>query len=162
MKWQSFPIAIGVFLAMLWLKPIGRAEVAPARPEPQLVMAATAPAEVRLKKRQNGHFYTHGLANGQVVEFLVDTGASSVVLTLADARRIGLQVDPRRFRVIGTGASGAVRGTVARLDQVEIAGRTLRGVEVMVAQGLRGSLLGQDFLRHLQSVSMSGDTMVLK
>ena len=161
MKWVTFPIASAVFLAVLWLRPPGSA-VAEAKPQPQMVMSANAPAEVRLRKRRNGHFYTHGLANGQVVEFLVDTGASAVVLTVADARRIGLSVDPRRFRVIGSGASGAVRGQVERLEEIEISGRTIRGLDVMIAQGLEGSLLGQDFLSHLQSVSMSGDMMVLR
>jgi aspartyl protease family protein len=151
---------IGIVIAS-WLRPASRAEPV-AEPRPQLVLAAKAPAEVRLRKRQNGHFYTHGLIDGQVVEFLVDTGASSVVLTIGDARRAGIDVDRRRFRVIGAGASGAVRGQVVRIASLEVEGRTLRDVEVMIAQGLETSLLGQDFLRHLESVSMSGDAMVLR
>lgn len=161
MKWQTVPIATGVFLAMLWLRPVGRAEPG-AEPQLQMAVSAKAPAEIRLRKRQNGHFYTHGLVDGQIVEFLVDTGASSVVLTVADARRIGIAVDPAHFRVVGQGASGPVRGQVSRIDSMEVHGRTLRNLDVMIAQGLEDSLLGQDFLRHLQSMTMSGGTMVLK
>lgn len=153
-------IVIAICLAVLWP---GEPE-APidTRPKPQLMVAQSAPAEIRLKKRGNGHFFVHGMVNGQIVEFLVDTGASGIALTVADAERIGLPVSPARWRVIGTGASGPVRGQVERLGSVEIGGRIVTNLNAMVADGLGISLLGQDFLNQLESVTMSGDNMVLR
>lgn len=159
MSWQALPIGIGIFIAMVWLRPV---EPRPAGPQVQVAIAEDAPAEIRLRKRGNGHFYVHGMVNGQIVEFLVDTGASGIVLTVEDAQRVGLPVDRRSWRVIGSGASGAVRGQVNRLDQVEVEGRTVTNLEAMVANGLRISLLGQDFLKRLGSVTMTGDVMVLR
>jgi aspartyl protease family protein len=133
-----------------------------SQPQVRMMLAKDAPEEVRLKKRGNGHSYVHGMVNGQIVEFLVDTGASGIALTVEDARRIGLKVDRSRWRVIGSGASGAVRGQIERLDRVEVEGRVVTNLDAMVANGLEISLLGQDFLAHAGSLTMSGDTMVLR
>ena len=160
MNLSYIPLSLGSFVALLVLKPVSRAE--PVRPAPQLETTVGAPEEIRLKKRGNGHFYAYGLVDGQVVEFLVDTGATNVVLTVDDARRVGLDVDPTRFRVIGSGAAGPVRGQVVRPGEIEISGRVIRGLDVIVAQGLEQSLLGQDFLRHMPSVTMGGDMMVMR
>ena len=134
----------------------------PVAPPAQASVAADAPEEIRLQRRGNGHFYVHGMVNGQIVEFLVDTGADSVVLTVEDAERVGVNVDKARFRVIGSGAAGPVQGQASRLDSVEVEGRTVTNMRVMVAEGLQQSLLGQDFLTRFRSVQMTGGTMVLR
>jgi aspartyl protease family protein len=158
-----FGFVMAMTLSIGWWMSSPRAE-RPAEPvsAAHFQLAAAAPEELRLKRRGNGHFYTHAMVDGQIVEFLVDTGASNVVLTVADARRVGLPVNPAAWEVIGTGASGAVRGEVLRAASVELEGRILTNVDVMVAQGLTQSLLGQDFLRHMKSVTMSRDLMVLR
>jgi aspartyl protease family protein len=138
------------------------ADRAPAGPPVEVMRRAGAPEQVRLRRRGDGHFYVHGLVNGQVVEFLVDTGATSVVLTTADAERVGLVLDKDRFDVIGRGASGAVEGQVDLLASVEVEGRIVTNLDAMVADGLEQSLLGQDFLGRLGAVDMSGDVMVLR
>ena len=134
----------------------------PLPPPPQASVSPGAPAEIRLQRRGDGHFYLHGMVNGQIVEFLVDTGADSVVLTVEDAARVGLDVDKTRFRVIGTGAAGPVYGQTNRLDSVEVEGRTVTNMRAMVADGLEQSLLGQDFLTRFSSVQMSGGSMTLR
>ena len=158
MATKILPIVIGVGWALFW----PRAERQPPGPVMQVTVAANAPEEIRLQRRGDGHFYLHGMVNGQIVEFLVDTGADSVVLTVEDAARVGLNVDKARFRVIGTGASGAVRGQTNLLDSVEVEGRTVTNMRAMVANGLEQSLLGQDFLTRFNSVQMSGGTMILR
>jgi aspartyl protease family protein len=152
---------IGIVIAT-WLNPIRPRHVeAQSIPQSQLLVAQSAPAEIRLKRRGNGHFFIHGMVNGQLVEFLIDTGASGVALTVEDASRVGLPVDPARWQVIGSGASGDVRGQVERLESVEVEGRTVTNLDAMIPNGLDISLLGQDFLRHL-GVTMSGENMVLR
>lgn len=136
----------------------------PAVKGPPVTMTrlANAPAEIRLRRRRDGHFYVHSMVNGQLVEFMIDTGATTIALTTRDAERVGLNVDFKNFTVIGTGASGAVEGQIDRLDSVEIEGRRATNLEAMVADGLDVSLLGQSFLGELTSVQMSGESMILR
>src|ERR671913_1996463 len=70
----------------------------------------TTPSEPRkvteLERSSSGHFYTHAKVNGQLVRFLVDTGATGVALTVADAERVGIDVNPASFEIVGEGAAG--------------------------------------------------------
>jgi aspartyl protease family protein len=129
--------------------------------------AATDPGppmavETKLERMPNGHFYADGNVNGQPVRLVVDTGASMVALSVADAQRIGVPFSPNEFSVIGTGASGPVRGQAVTLDSVEVGGKEVRGVRGAVVEGLDVSLLGQTYLGRISAVEMSGDTMTLK
>jgi hypothetical protein len=86
---------------------------------------AAAPAgpwrpETRLKPTPSGHFRTLAMVNGQPVDFLVDTGATTIALTIEDARRIGLAVDPATFTEVGMGAGGPVRGQDVKIDSVSV------------------------------------------
>lgn len=118
--------------------------------------------ETKLERAPNGHFYAEGNVNGQPVRLVVDTGATSVALTEADAQRIGVPFSPNEFTVIGTGASGPVRGQPVMLDRVEVGGKEVQGVRAVVLEGLDVSLLGQSYLGRISSVQMSGDTMTLR
>lgn len=155
-------IAVVLISGVAWALFGGSSRHAAVPPPLQASVAPDAPQEIRLQRRGDGHFYIHGMVNGQIVEFLVDTGADSVVLTVGDAERIGLAVDKARFGVIGTGAAGPVRGQRNVLDSVEVEGRTVSNMRALVAVGLEQSLLGQDFLTRFRSVQMSGATMTLR
>ena len=74
----------------------------------------------------------------------------------------GIKVDPTQFRIVGTGASGAVTGQEVNLDEVELDGKRVRDLKGVVLQGLAVSLLGQNYLRQLHSVEISADTMTLR
>ena len=126
--------------------------------EPQLVPGQAT----TLYRAANGHFTAGATVNGQPMEMLVDTGATSVALTLDDARRLGLAVDPATFQVVGTGASGPVRGMGVTLADVAVEGKHIGGVDAVVLDGLARSLLGQSYLRRLAQVEISGDTMTLR
>lgn len=115
-----------------------------------------------LKRSSDGHFYADGLVEGASVQFMVDTGASVVALTGADAEAAGLTWDESQVRPIGRGASGTVYGVAARLASVEVGGIVLRDVDaVIIPQGLQVSLLGQSYLAKLSQVAIEGDSMVL-
>ena len=102
------------------------------------------------------------MVNGQPVEMIIDTGASSVALTVADAQRIGIAVNPAAFEVVGTGASGPVRGQRIHLDSVELEGRRVSGVSGAVLEGLEQSLLGQSYLSRIGSITMNGEYLTLR
>ncbi|SFS06140.1 retropepsin-like aspartic protease family protein [Sphingomonas jatrophae] len=133
------------------------------RPAPRA--APAAPAELAptvLQRADNGHFYAVAEVGGTPIKFMVDTGATGIALSMADARLIGLKVNPDRFEVVGRGASGAVRGQMLPLKTVDLDGRKVEGLSAMVADGLGVSLLGQSYLRHMRSVEIRGDEMTLR
>lgn len=117
--------------------------------------------EVRLQRGQTGQFHVDAQVNGTSIPFLVDTGADMVALTIDDARRLGIYVNPYEFVPVGTGAGGALKGKPVMLNQVEIGGRTLSHVQAVVIEGLETNLLGQSVLREFGKVELSGDTMVI-
>ena len=123
---------------------------------------SVAPGAVDLRRAGDGHFYADAQVEGQPVRMVVDTGATAVALTVDDARRLGLPIDPAGFRVIGAGASGPVRGAAVTLGDVAVGGRHVGQVQAAVVEGLDRSLLGQSFLRRLDEVWIDGDTLTLR
>jgi aspartyl protease family protein len=169
---KSFLFVVALGAAIGLLLPSGR-HAAPAAPHPAAARpaaAASSPAEstpimaveTKLDRMPNGHFYADAAVNGQPVRVVVDTGASTVALTVADAQRIGVPFSPSEFSVIGSGASGPVRGQAVTLDNVAVDGKEVRGVRAVVLEGLDVSLLGQTYLSRISSVQMSGETMTLR
>ena len=118
--------------------------------------------ETILERGPGGHFFTDASVNGASIPFVVDTGATTVALTVDSARAAGLYVDPSSFTVVGSGASGATRGKRVTLDRVEVAGRTVTNVDGVVLEGLEVNLLGQSVLTRLGGVEMHGSRMVLR
>jgi outer membrane protein assembly factor BamB len=56
--------------------------------------------ETQLERTESGHFYTYATVNGQLVKFIVDTGADVVALTPEDAERAGVKFNPADFVVV--------------------------------------------------------------
>ena len=150
---------VAVGLAIGFLIPSGEGGKAPAA---AASAATAAPGETRLARAPSGHFHTEALVNGTPVEFVVDTGATSVALTMRDARRIGIDFDPEQFAVVGTGASGPVRGQEVVIERVSVDGKEVQTLRGVVLEGLGISLLGQAYLSRISSVEMAGDQMVLR
>lgn len=173
----ALPIVIVIGLALGFLVPLGNgdgtieqsppeaaAQTAPtAKPQPAAVAAPLrAPTETRLTRQANGHFFVEALVDGEPVDFVVDTGATAVALTVADAHRIGIPVNPGAFEVVGSGASGPVRGQQITIGSVEIDGKRVTTLRGAVIEGLDVSLLGQAYLSRITSVTMTGDQMTLR
>jgi clan AA aspartic protease (TIGR02281 family) len=111
----------------------------------------------------DGHFYVIGLVNGVAVRFIVDTGATAVVLTPHDAGRAGLNVGPDKFTQRARSASGMVQVAPVRLGHVVVGKRELRDVPAAVSSVDTGvSLLGMTFLSRLRRVSIESDTLTLE
>ena len=155
MKALIFVIAVGIVIGLAW--PSGRA-TAPVAPAVATAVADDEPRETVLERSEGGHFYANVEVNGELVRFLVDTGASGVALTEADAERIGLDFDRGAYEQVGVGASGPVRGKFVTLDKVSLDGKAAHGVEGAILEGSDISLLGQNYLGRF-SVEMRGDTM---
>jgi aspartyl protease family protein len=150
-----FTLAAGLAIGLMW--PTGPDPVA----APVSAAAAVKPGELKetvLDRSAGGHFYANVEVNGQLVRFLIDTGASGVTLTERDAERLGIALNPASYDVVGMGAGGPVRGQVVKLERVSLDGKEVRGLTGAVLQGGDMNLLGQDFLGHF-TVEMRGGTM---
>jgi aspartyl protease family protein len=107
--------------------------------------------QLSIAKGAGGHYWIAGSINGQSVQFLVDTGATSIALNDGHARRLGID-----YRVIGrplqvSTASGTVRGWQVSLDRVKVGELEVLGVEAVVLEGgsPADSLLGMSFLNRV-------------
>lgn len=117
---------------------------------------------VALRRGRDGHFAAEVLVNGVPVEFLVDTGATSIVLTRRDAARIGLDPDHLRYSQQAQTANGPVSSAPVRLDAMRLGPFTDHDVRAMVNGGeLFSSLLGMDYLNRFRRYSVEGDTLTL-
>jgi aspartyl protease family protein len=108
-------------------------------------------------------FWIDATVDGGAIRFLVDTGASGVVLTKADAQRLGFRLDDLRFTHTFRTANGTTRGASVHLDRVVIGPLVFDNVEAWVNEGdLGDSLLGISLLERLGSVEIRNDTLTIR
>jgi aspartyl protease family protein len=128
-------------------------------------IANTAPARggdsVTLFADARGHFTTVGVVNGVSLRFLVDTGATSVVLSSADARRAGVNYLSGARSLTQT-ANGVVPVYAVKLDTLRIGDITVNNVDASVIEGdrLPIGLLGMSFLNRME-MKRDGTTLTL-
>ena len=97
-----------------------------------------------------GHFMSSGLINGKTVQFMVDTGATNVILSEADAKRINLAFDKGQRVGVST-ANGQVVGHMLRLQSVKLGDVQVYDVPAIVLpQAMPFVLLGNSFLTRFQ------------
>lgn len=110
----------------------------------------------------DGHFHLTLQINGNPVDFIVDTGATQIVLTQEDAARVGL--DPQGLNYLGFAetANGTVRTARVTLDQVALGEFELRRIGASVNGGeMFGSLLGMTYLSRFSEITIKRDRMLL-
>lgn len=159
-----FIVGLGVLAHVM--RPDAAPSPAPVASASPAAVATSAPpaafGETVLLRDSTGHFYADADVNYGRVRFMVDTGASTIALSEADARGVGIMVDPSHWTVVGQGASGAVYGQPITIDSIAIDGKRATGLSGVVLRDSGVSLLGQSFLGRLESVKIEGDRMVLK
>lgn len=108
-----------------------------------------------------GHFMSEGQINGRSVQFMVDTGATTVALSVSDAKRIGLNYQSGQPVQMGT-ANGVTQGWRVQLDSVRVGDVMITGVEAVVSPAsMPYVLLGNSFLSRFQ-MNRNNDQMVLE
>lgn len=119
---------------------------------------------VLIRKSLNGHFEAAGEVNGQPVDFLIDTGATSIALSHDDALRIGFSEDDLNYSLIINTANGRARAAPVRLDRVTIGTVARNGLRAMVSEPgrLDQSLLGMNFISSLTAFEMRRDEVILR
>jgi clan AA aspartic protease (TIGR02281 family) len=110
-----------------------------------------------------GHFMVDAVVNGEPVAFMVDTGASHVVLTLQDARKLGFSASGLDFTHQFQSANGVVRAAPVELREFRVGQLQLYDLEAFVNGGpLPISLLGMSFLERLRSYEVARGRLVLR
>ena len=108
-----------------------------------------------------GHFMSQGTINGRAVQFMVDTGASQVILGEAEAQRINLDFR-RGQRVQVSTANGQAMGHMVSLDSVRVGDAQVFGVSAIVLpQPMPYVLLGNTFLTRFQ-MQRNNDQLTLE
>jgi aspartyl protease family protein len=127
----------------------------------QLVMSDTGRVEV--PRAPDGHYYLTLAINDAPVQFVVDTGATSMVLTQADAARVGLSEQDVIFYSEAMTANGVVRTAPVRLDDVALGPFRDRNVRAFVNEGeMTKSLLGMDYLSRFARLEINNGRLILE
>ena len=128
------------------------------------VRPATSPVlETLLPAGPNGHYWVEAMVEGVPLSFIVDTGASDVILSPGDAGRLGIRPETLRFERRYRTANGEIRGAPVRLRELRIEQQSLYDLEAVVVDApLDVSLLGMDFLRRLDGYEVRNGHLVLR
>jgi aspartyl protease family protein len=110
----------------------------------------------------NGHYNLRLRINDVSVDVVVDTGATDIVLSQADASRIGLDLGQLAFTGRASTANGIVETARVTLDKIEIANVIDRNVSAIVNKGeLFGSLLGMGYLQRWGRIEIENGVLSL-
>jgi aspartyl protease family protein len=110
---------------------------------------------------RQGHVVLDAVVNGSPVRFLIDTGATFVVLTMADATAAGFTSGDLVFNVRTSTANGIGRAAAVQLREVRVGQFSVYDVPAFVGDNLAISLLGQSFLTRLDSYEMRDGVLTL-
>lgn len=117
---------------------------------------------IEIPKSYDGHFYVTALVNGAEIEFVVDTGASDLVLSQKDAITAGLDPENLDFYGRAKTANGEVRTAPVRLESVALGKFDDKNVRARVNGGdLDISLLGMSYLNRFPEITISRNRLVL-
>lgn len=118
---------------------------------------------VELPRAQDGHYYVTLQINGAPVRFVVDTGATSMVLTREAAQRAGIDGGQLRYLTEAMTANGTVQTARVMLDSVALGPFEDSRVPAYVNAGeMENSLLGMSYLDRFSRLEITGGTLVLQ
>ncbi len=122
----------------------------------------SASNSITLTRARDGHFHGDLSVNGHSVDFIVDTGASGIVLSKKDAQSIGIDVKYLNYLGTANTANGVVDTAFVKLSVVKLGNFVDYDVPAFVNKGeLFGSLLGMDYLNRFSEFRINGNTLTL-
>jgi aspartyl protease family protein len=132
-------------------------ELSPARPN------VAEDGTLMFKVASDGHYHILAEVNGAEVEFMVDTGASDVVITKDIAKKIGIDMDDLSYDKIYSTANGTVQAAPIIIEQIKIGGIKVENIRASVSSGgLDTPLLGMSFLDRLTGYEVRSGVLSLR
>src|SRR5262245_21176217 len=118
----------------------------------------------KFRKRPDGTYVVAAEGNGIPIKMLVDTGASWVVLTAEDGRRMGFDLEDLRYTVPVQTANGTIYAASVRLRTLTVGKISINDVDALVAKRgpLRENLLGLSFLNRLSGFDFSNGYLTMR
>ena len=118
---------------------------------------------ITLPRMPDGHYYLTANVNGAQMRFMVDTGATAVVLTPEAARQAGFAMGDLSFTAQAQTANGIVRTAPVVLDNIAVSGVTHRGVRALVNEApIPESLLGMSYLQRFSRIEITNGALILE
>jgi len=168
LRYLAVAIAVSCGFAILqrsqWLDPApsARAPKPSIAAKPRRATADDAWAHI-VEAGAHGHFVLEAVVNGVPISFLVDTGASEIVLGLDDARALGFEPQALDFSQRFQTANGVVRGAPVSLRELRVGQFSLYDLEASVNEAPLGiSLLGMSFLDRLAGYTVEDGRLLLR
>ncbi|WP_300067240.1 TIGR02281 family clan AA aspartic protease [uncultured Ruegeria sp.] len=126
---------------------------------PQMAVSGNT---IEVPRAFDGHYYLPMLVNGEPITFLVDTGASQIVLNAQDAKRVGIDLDQLNYLGRASTANGVVRTAPVQLDSLALGPIRDNGVSAWINEGdLDKSLLGMDYLHRFSNIQFADGKLIL-
>jgi aspartyl protease family protein len=131
--------------------------------QPGVAVVDAEAGSATFRRGIGGHFEINATVNGHTTPMIFDTGASAVVLTIADAEAAGIDTDGLAFTIPVSTANGTGRAARVRLDRMEVGGIVRERVVAFIAEdgALEMSLLGMTFLETLSRYSVTQNSLEL-
>ncbi|UWR12981.1 retropepsin-like aspartic protease family protein [Sulfitobacter mediterraneus] len=122
----------------------------------------TGAGQIIVPRARDGHYYLTAMINGENVRFVVDTGATDMVLTQADAERAGINLENLAYLGRANTANGQVRTAFVRLNEITLGDVTDRDVSAVVNEGeMEQSLMGMGYLQRWGRIEIAGGELIL-
>ena len=131
--------------------------------QPGVAMVDAEQGLATFRRGISGHFEINATVNGHTTPMIFDTGASAIVLTVADAEAAGISTKKLNYTIPVSTANGTGRAARVRLDRIEVGGIVREGVVAFVTEenALDQSLLGMTFLETLSRYSVTQNSLEL-
>lgn len=125
-------------------------------------IAVNTAGQIVVPQNVDGHYYLSAQINGANIRFVLDTGATDLVLTQADAGRAGLDLDNLIYQGRANTANGQVRTAFVQLDEVQLGTTVDRDVSAVVNEGeMDQSLLGMGYLQRWGKIEIANGELIL-
>ena len=120
-------------------------------------------SEITIRMKEDGHFHAKVLVNDVEIEFLIDTGATHIVLSKEDAEKLDYDLSKLIFWGKSNTANGIVETAPVRLQSVKLGQFSDKNVLAYINKGImKKSLLGMSFLNNFSSVEFQRETLYLR
>lgn len=117
---------------------------------------------ISFRVSKDGHYYIDTHTNGEKVKFMLDTGASDIVIDKALAKKIGIDIESLRFVMTYNTANGKVRGAPIRIESLKIGDYAFYDIRASVNEvDMDKPLLGMSFLDKLDGYEVKRDTLTI-